>query len=68
MLLFVSCWSLCGLKENCSHRPIGLGTIKRHDLLEYVWPFWKKWSLLAGFQVSDAQTIPSVAFTSAACG
>ena len=35
---------------------------------EEVWPCWKKYvTVEAGFEVSDVQARPSVAFTSAVC-
>lgn len=49
------------------HRASGSGTVRRRGPLEWVWPAGGSVSLGAGFEVSDAQARPSVAFRAAAC-
>ena len=55
------------LKENDSLRPMGVALLG-DVALEWVWPCRLKSVIVGmGFELSDAQAKPSMAFTSAAC-
>lgn len=58
-------WSCGGFKKNGSHRSIGSGPIGRCSLAGVKCDLvGRSMSLEAGFEVSDAQAMPSVAFSS----
>lgn len=54
-----------GLNENSSQKFIVNGVIGHVILLEYVWSHWRNCVMVGRFEVSEAQSMPSVTLSAA---